>query len=83
MYVCMYVCVCMSLCQLWVCTCLYGHQLWCVMCVLDVVMPFVLNRLQVVSTKVGGVPEVLPPDLITLAAPNVPGEGAVSHPVLA
>ena len=26
--------------------------------------------LQVVSTKVGGVPEVLPPDLIYLAEPN-------------
>lgn len=29
-------------------------------------------RLQVVSTKVGGIPEVLPDDLIYLAEPNVP-----------
>ena len=28
-------------------------------------------RLQVVSTRVGGVPEVLPPDLIKLAEPSV------------
>lgn len=28
-------------------------------------------RLQVVSTRVGGVPEVLPSDLIRLAEPNV------------
>ena len=31
-------------------------------------------RLQVVSTKVGGVPEVLPPDLIYLAEPSVKGQ---------
>ena len=31
------------------------------------------NRLQVVSTQVGGVPEVLPPDLIRLAEPTVTG----------
>ena len=30
-------------------------------------------RLQVVSTRVGGVPEVLPDDLIRLAEPNVTG----------
>ena len=30
--------------------------------------------LQVVSTRVGGVPEVLPDDLIRLAEPNVPGQ---------
>ncbi len=30
-------------------------------------------RLQVVSTRVGGVPEVLPPDLIHLAEPSVKG----------
>lgn len=35
------------------------------------------HRLQVVSTRVGGVPEVLPPDLITLATPSVSGELAV------
>lgn len=29
-------------------------------------------RLQVVSTKVGGIPEVLPPDLIYLVEPTVP-----------
>jgi len=29
--------------------------------------------LQVVSTKVGGIPEVLPPDLIYLVEPTVPG----------
>ena len=29
--------------------------------------------LQVVSTRVGGVPEVLPPDMITLATPTLPG----------
>ena len=29
--------------------------------------------LQVVSTRVGGVPEVLPSDLITLAEPNITG----------
>lgn len=34
---------------------------------------FFLSRLQVVSTRVGGVPEVLPPDLITLATPTVQG----------
>lgn len=28
--------------------------------------------MQVVSTKVGGIPEVLPPDLIYLVEPNVP-----------
>ena len=32
---------------------------------------FVFYRLQVVSTRVGGVPEVLPPDLIKLADPSV------------
>lgn len=32
-----------------------------------------VNRLQVVSTSVGGVPEVLPPDLIWIAEPNVQG----------
>lgn len=32
-----------------------------------------LCSLQVVSTRVGGVPEVLPPDLITLAVPKLPG----------
>lgn len=31
-------------------------------------------RLQVVSTKVGGVPEVLPPDMIRMAQPNVSGK---------
>jgi len=30
-------------------------------------------RLQVVSTKVGGVPEVLPPEMIRLAEPSVTG----------
>lgn len=29
-------------------------------------------RLQVVSTSVGGIPEVLPPDLIYLTEPTVP-----------
>jgi len=31
------------------------------------------SGLKVVSTRVGGVPEVLPPGLITLASPNVGG----------
>lgn len=31
------------------------------------------SGLQVVSTKVGGIPEVLPPELITLSEPNVEG----------
>ena len=31
------------------------------------------SSLQVVSTRVGGVPEVLPPELIRLAEPNVTG----------
>ena len=30
-------------------------------------------RLQVVSTRVGGIPEVLPPDLIRLVEPSVKG----------
>lgn len=30
------------------------------------------GRLKVVSTKVGGIPEVLPPDLIILTEPTVP-----------
>jgi len=30
--------------------------------------------LQVISTKVGGVPEVLPSDMICMAEPNVSGE---------
>ena len=81
MYVCM--CVHVSMPAVGVYMSVWTPAVVCYMCVLDVVMPFVLNRLQVVSTKVGGVPEVLPPDLITLAAPNVPGEGADSHPVLA
>lgn len=33
-----------------------------------------LDRLQVVSTRVGGVPEVLPDDLIQLTDPDVTGE---------
>lgn len=33
----------------------------------------VSHRLQVVSTRVGGIPEVLPPDLIRLAEPSVKG----------
>ena len=37
-------------------------------------MYFSSFRLQVVSTKVGGVPEVLPPDLIYLAEPSVKGQ---------
>ena len=37
----------------------------------------VLYSLQVVSTRVGGVPEVLPDDLIRLADPNVPGQRAI------
>lgn len=32
------------------------------------------DRLQVVSTRVGGVPEVLPDDLIRLADPDITGE---------
>ena len=32
-----------------------------------------IYRLQVISTKVGGVPEVLPQDMIRLVEPNVPG----------
>jgi len=32
------------------------------------------KSLQVVSTKVGGVPEVLPPEMIWLAEPNVNGK---------
>lgn len=35
---------------------------------------FLFSRLQVVSTCVGGIPEVLPPDLISLAEPSVKGE---------
>jgi len=31
------------------------------------------SGLQVVSTRVGGIPEVLPPELINLAEPTVPG----------
>lgn len=31
-----------------------------------------LYRLQVVSTRVGGIPEVLPPELIYLTEPDVP-----------
>lgn len=30
------------------------------------------SRLQVVSTRVGGIPEVLPPELIYLTEPDVP-----------
>ena len=33
----------------------------------------VICRLQVVSTRVGGIPEVLPPDLIRLVEPSVKG----------
>jgi len=29
-------------------------------------------RLKIVSTRVGGIPEVLPPELIILTEPNVP-----------
>ena len=36
-----------------------------------------LYRLRVVSTRVGGVPEVLPSDMIRLADPSV--EGRVTH----
>ena len=36
---------------------------------------FVVSRLQVVSTRVGGVAEVLPPELIYLADPSVKGNG--------
>ena len=32
-----------------------------------------IYRLQVISTKVGGVPEVLPENMIRLVEPNVPG----------
>ena len=32
------------------------------------------SGLQVVSTKVGGIPEVLPPELIILAEPRVLGK---------
>lgn len=32
---------------------------------------FMIHRLQVVSTRVGGIPEVLPHDLIYLTDPNV------------
>ena len=39
-------------------------------------------RLQVVSTQVGGVPEVLPPDLIRLAEPTVTGINVLSDTVL-
>ena len=36
----------------------------------------VFVSLQVVSTKVGGVPEVLPPDLIQLAEPSSKGKSS-------
>lgn len=36
--------------------------------------------LQVVSTQVGGVPEVLPSDLIRLAEPNTSGYNTVVRP---
>ncbi len=38
------------------------------------IVVFFFFRLQVVSTRVGGVPEVLPPELLRLAEPNVPGD---------
>lgn len=31
-----------------------------------------ISRLKIVSTRVGGIPEVLPPELIILTEPNVP-----------
>lgn len=34
---------------------------------------FIFSRLTVVSTKVGGTPEVLPPDLVYFAEPRVKG----------
>ena len=39
---------------------------------------YIHNRLQVVSTRVGGVPEVLPPDLIRLVEPSAKGESHCS-----
>lgn len=35
--------------------------------------------LYVVSTKVGGVPEILPQDLISFADPNADGKGTSTH----
>lgn len=47
---------------------------------------FLVLSLQVVSTKVGGVPEVLPPEMIWLAEPNVDGNfisfTSVSYPLI-
>jgi len=37
------------------------------------------SGLQVVSTRVGGIPEVLPPDIITLADPTVSGQSTVER----
>ena len=38
-------------------------------------------RLQVVSTRVGGVPEVLPPDMIKLAEPSVKCKYSFTHAI--
>ena len=40
---------------------------------LSLMFIWAFSRLQVISTRVGGVPEVLPPDLIRLADPSVTG----------
>lgn len=40
------------------------------------------HSLQVVSTKVGGIPEVLPPEMIHLAMPNVKGRIRLLYPHL-
>ena len=42
-------------------------------------MLWTICRLKVVSTRVGGIPEVFPPDMITLATPSVPGKVYTSH----
>ena len=41
--------------------------------IIHILFVLLLSRLQVISTKVGGVPEVLPQDMIKLVEPNVSG----------
>lgn len=39
---------------------------------LFIIYLIMILRLKIVSTRVGGIPEVLPPELIILTEPNVP-----------